>query len=89
MQGGANTEIDIEVDPELVPVMEPQYLDERLLALSQKWNGYALHPHCTLHLDPCREPLNFSVLLTKDVACEMRSSHVLCFSWRPCQPRHC
>ena len=47
MQGalaGGDTEIDIEIDPELLPVMEPQFLDQRLLALSQKWNGCALSP---------------------------------------------
>jgi hypothetical protein len=36
---GGDTEIDIEIDPELLPVMEPQFLDQRLLTLSQKWNG--------------------------------------------------
>ena len=37
--GSGDTEIDIEIDPELVPVLEPKFLDEHLLALSQKWNG--------------------------------------------------
>ena len=36
---GDDTEIDIEIDPELVPVLEPQFLDEKLQALSQKWSG--------------------------------------------------
>ena len=36
---GEDTEIDIEIDPELVPVLEPQFLDEKLQALSQKWSG--------------------------------------------------
>ena len=38
LQGG-DTEIDIEIDPELVPILEPQFLDEKLQALSQKWSG--------------------------------------------------
>lgn len=41
---GGDTEIDIEIDPELLPVMEPQFLDQRLLTLSQKWNGRAPSP---------------------------------------------
>ena len=47
MQGalaGGDTEIDIEIDPKLLPIMEPQFLDQRLLALSQKWNACAPTP---------------------------------------------
>ena len=41
MFGSKDTEIDIEIDPALVPVLEPQFLDARLQALAQKWDGCA------------------------------------------------
>jgi len=50
MLDSRDTEIDIEIDPALVPVLEPQFLDARLQALAQKWNGCA-HLCCMYHFE--------------------------------------
>jgi hypothetical protein len=39
--GAGETEIDIEIDGELAPALTPQFLDERLAALSRSLNRRA------------------------------------------------
>lgn len=68
MLGSRDTEIDIEIDPALLPVLEPQFLDARLQALAQKWNGCA-HLRCLF----CFKASDWS---TTCECCMMTQTHI-------------